>query len=112
MYGDKKIFFSGDTSYSDVFKEIHSVFGDMDICLLPIGAYSPAFMMKDSHVSPEEAYQIYKDLKAKIFIPMHYGTFDLSDEPMGEPINRIRDRFKDNVEELVELAVGGEYSLE
>ena len=109
MYEDKKIFFSGDTAYSDVFKEIQLEFGDIDICLLPIGAYSPSYMMEDSHVSPEEAYQIYKDLEAKIFIPMHYGTFDLSDEPMGEPISRIRACFKNNTEALKELKIGGEY---
>ena len=111
MFGDKKIFFSGDTAYSEVFKEIQLEFGDIDICLLPIGAYSPAYMMKESHVTPEEAYQIYNDLNANVFIPMHYGTFDLSDEPMGEPISRIKACFKENKGDLKELTIGGEYCL-
>jgi len=111
MFGDKKIFFSGDTAYSEVFKEIQLEFGDIDICLLPIGAYSPAYMMKESHVTPEEAYQIYNDLNANVFIPMHYGTFDLSDEPMGEPISRIKECFKENKGDLKELTIGGEYCL-
>jgi len=111
MFGDKKIFFSGDTAYSEVFKEIQLEFGDIDICLLPIGAYSPAYMMKESHTTPEEAFQIFKDLGGKTFIPMHYGTFDLSDEPMGEPISRIKECFKENKEDLKELTIGGEHCL-
>ena len=61
--GDKKIFFSGDTAYDDkIFKDIQAEFGDIDICLLPIGAYSPRFMMKTSHTTPEEAFTIFNDL--------------------------------------------------
>ena len=41
--------------------------------------------MQSNHMSPEAAYEAYQDLNAKHFIPMHYGTFDLSDEPLGEP---------------------------
>jgi L-ascorbate metabolism protein UlaG (beta-lactamase superfamily) len=41
--------------------------------------------MEDNHSSPSKSYQAFKDLNAKYFIPMHYGTFDLSDEPIGKP---------------------------
>ena len=61
----------------------------MDICLLPIAAYEPKSVMKDSHTTPEEAFEIFKDLKGKLFIPMHYGTFGLANEPLGEPIERL-----------------------
>jgi len=100
------IYFSGDTAYSDVFKEIHNTFGDIDICLLPIGAYAPKYMMETSHTTPEEAYRIFKDLGGKTMIPMHYGTYDLSDEPMGEPINRLQKVFDLNDAVLRELLVG------
>ena len=105
------IYFSGDTAYSDVFKEIHNTFGDIDICLLPIGAYAPKYMMETSHTTPEEAYQIFKDLGGKTMIPMHYGTYDLSDEPLGEPIKRLRKVFtlKDTV--LKELLVGEVFAI-
>ena len=65
----------------DLFKEIRQLFGDIDICLLPIGAYSPAFLMQREHTNPEEAVQAFSDLGGKLFIPMHYGTYDLSNEP-------------------------------
>ena len=88
--GGTKIFFAGDTAYNkQMFKDIWNVFGDIDICLLPIGAYSPPFMMQTAHMNPEEAAQAFMDLGGKCLIPMHYGTFNLSDEPPGEPLARL-----------------------
>ncbi len=78
------IYFGGDSAYSSHFKEIGDLF-DIDIAILPIGAYSPEYMMQSSHINPNEAFKAYKDLKAKKLIPMHFGTFDISDEPMSEP---------------------------
>jgi L-ascorbate metabolism protein UlaG (beta-lactamase superfamily) len=99
------IYFSGDTAYSSIFKDISDTFGNIDICLLPIGAYSPKYMMDTSHTTPEEAFQIFKDLGGKTMIPMHYGTYDLSDEPLGEPIKRLKKCFNADAI-LQELAVG------
>ena len=53
--------------------------------MIGVGAYTPDYMMQDVHTSPNEAVQVIHDLKAAHFIPMHYGTYDLADEPMGEP---------------------------
>jgi L-ascorbate metabolism protein UlaG (beta-lactamase superfamily) len=107
-----KIFFSGDTAYDNkIFKDINSIFGNIDICLLPIGAYSPKSMMKDSHTTPEEAVQIFNDLKGTTFIPMHYGTYDLSDEPLGEPIERLTTCFNEHKEKVKILKVGEIYDL-
>ena len=82
---EKTIYFSGDTAYSKHFLDTAKLFPSIDIALLPIGAYSPRNIMKDNHMNPQEALQASKDLKAKQIIPMHFGTFDLSDEPLGEP---------------------------
>ena len=85
------IYFGGDSAYSKHFKDIGELFGEIDTAILPIAAYSPRWFMKSSHINPEEAMQAFKDLKAKRFIPMHYGTFDLSDEPLGEPVQRLKE---------------------
>jgi L-ascorbate metabolism protein UlaG (beta-lactamase superfamily) len=61
------------------------LFPNIDIGILGVGAYHPAFMMQDVHTNPHEAVQAFHDLKAKTLIPMHYGTFDLADEPLSEP---------------------------
>ena len=112
--GDTKIFFSGDTAYDEnMFKDIHAEFGAIDICLLPIGAYSPRFMMQTSHITPEEAVKIFNDLGGKLFIPMHYGTYDLSDEPLGEPVKRLEACFakKEPKKYLKKLRVGEVFLL-
>lgn len=82
---NKTIYFAADTAYDVHFKEIATIFPNIDIAFMPVGAYKPEHIMKENHVSPDEAVQGFNDLKAKHFIPMHYGTFDLSDEPAGEP---------------------------
>jgi L-ascorbate metabolism protein UlaG (beta-lactamase superfamily) len=83
---NKSIYFSGDTAYGNHFKEINNLFGEIDYCIMPAGAYKPEFIMERSHISPEKALEAFAELGGKTFIPMHYGTFDLSDEPPGEPI--------------------------
>jgi len=91
-FQNKLIFFAGDTSYKpSFFQEIKSLFGSPDICILPVGAYKPAFMMQGSHLNPAEAVQAFNELGGKTYIPMHYGTFDLSDEPAGEPVRLLQE---------------------
>ncbi|MFN8284249.1 MAG: MBL fold metallo-hydrolase [Chitinophagales bacterium] len=79
------VYFAGDTGYDKHFKEISNYFSGFDVCLMPVGAYKPKFVMEWAHTSPEESVQGFHELKGKTFIPMHYGTFDLSDEPASEP---------------------------
>ncbi|WP_303310740.1 MBL fold metallo-hydrolase [Hymenobacter sp. BT730] len=85
------IFFTGDTAYAEHFEEIEKLFGPIDVCLLPIGAYKPAFMMQLSHVNPHEAAKAANVLRAGHVVPMHYGTFDLSDEPASEPLRLLQE---------------------
>jgi len=84
------IYFAGDTAYSHHFRESAQLFPEIDICLMPVGAYKPDYIMKGSHVSPHEAVDAFRDLKGRVFVPMHYGTFTLSDEPPGEPLRILR----------------------
>jgi L-ascorbate metabolism protein UlaG (beta-lactamase superfamily) len=87
----KKIFFAGDTGYGKVFNMIHDRYGDMEVGLLPIGAYEPRWFMKDTHVNPEEAVRIFKDLKLKKGFGIHFATFkDLTDEPKLKPVNDLK----------------------
>jgi L-ascorbate metabolism protein UlaG (beta-lactamase superfamily) len=57
---------------------------------MPIGAYKPAYMMQMSHVNPHEAAKAANLLRAGHVVPMHYGTFDLSDEPASEPLRELQ----------------------
>ena len=84
------IYFAGDTEYSEHFKAINEVFGEIDYALLPIGAYRPRWFMKNSHIDPQDSIKAFKELNAKHFIPMHYGTYDLTDEPYDEPVELLK----------------------
>ena len=91
-WNGRSIFFAGDTAFSSHFSRIREHFPDIDICLMPIGAYRPAFVMKPNHMNPKESIKAFNILGGKTFVPMHYGTFDLADEPPGEPlqiVNRV-----------------------
>ena len=81
----KSIFFAGDTAMDKHFDEIVQKGYKIETALMPVGAYLPESVMKQSHMNPDEAVQGTKILGAKKMIPYHYGTFNLSDEPIGEP---------------------------
>ena len=88
-YGDVSIFIAGDSGYGQHFKEIGELFDDIDFAILPIGSYDPAHVHQNSHMTPEEALQAFQDLAADRMIPVHYGTYDLSAEPIAEPLQRL-----------------------
>ena len=87
---ERRFFFAGDTGYFDGFAKISKALGPFDLAAVPIGAYEPVDMMKASHMNPEEAIQAALDLRADRALAMHYGTFDLSDEPLDEPPKRFK----------------------
>ncbi len=80
----KTVYFAGDSGYGDFFTTLCNQFS-IDMALLPIGAYRPRQWFKGIHMNPEEAVQTFLDVKAKHLVPIHWGTFKISDEPMSEP---------------------------
>jgi L-ascorbate metabolism protein UlaG (beta-lactamase superfamily) len=80
----RKLYHAGDSAYSDTyFKEIGKRLAP-EIALLPIGAYFPD-TFRHVHMGPDEALKVFKEIKAKWFVPMHFGTFKLSFEDLEEP---------------------------
>jgi L-ascorbate metabolism protein UlaG (beta-lactamase superfamily) len=59
-----------------------------ELALLPIGAYNPP-QFRNVHTSPADATQAFLDLKSRWMVPMHYGTFRLSHEPIEEPLQLL-----------------------
>ena len=80
-----KVYFSGDSGYGKHFKDIGHQYGPFDIVLIDSGQYNKAW--KYSHMFPNEAVIAAKDLKAKYFMPIHWGAFVLSTHEWDEPIN-------------------------
>jgi len=85
----KRLYFAGDTAYFDGFREIGTRLGPFDFAAVPIGAYLPPVIMKASHTSPEEALQALADVRGRRLVPIHWGTFDLAEEPLEEPPQRL-----------------------
>ncbi len=90
--GRHRYFFAGDTGYFAGFAEYGRLFGPIDAALLPIGAYEPRWFMQFQHMDPAEAYQTFLDLRARFLLPMHWGTFDLTDEPLDLPPAVLREQ--------------------
>lgn len=84
-FNGKKIYFGGDTGYDAHFKYFHEKYGAPDWYMAGIGAFAPEWFMQSNHMSPADALVAMKELDAKNVIPMHFGTFDLSDESPFEP---------------------------
>jgi len=96
---NKKLWFGGDTGYRSVrdgedenevpvcpaFKEIGNRFEGFDLALIPIGAYSPRAALSPMHCAPQDSVCVFKDVKAKKAIGMHWGTWVLSWEGIMEP---------------------------
>lgn len=85
--GERTVYHGGDSAYFDGFQTIGERLAP-DISILPIGAYeTPSF--RDHHISPEQAMQAFHELRSKILVPMHYGTYRLSYERPHEPPQRL-----------------------
>jgi L-ascorbate metabolism protein UlaG (beta-lactamase superfamily) len=86
---ERRVFFAGDTGYYDGFRRIGERLGPFDLALVSIAAYEPASIMAHTHTTPEQSLQIFADVGARTFVAMHWGTFDLSEEPLDEPPRRL-----------------------
>ena len=106
-HGPHSVYHAGDTGYFSGFSEIRQRLWPQT-ALLPIGAYKPDGFRR-VHLSPEDAIQAFLDLKAQRLVPMHYGSFSLSEEPMGEPLPRLTEAAKQaGIEGAVDVIHEGE----
>ena len=87
----KTIYFGGDSGFGSHYRETAQVFGAIDYFIIGIGAYEPRWFMEPNHNNPADAFLAFLDSGAKTLVPMHYGTFDLSDEPPNEPLKLLKE---------------------
>jgi L-ascorbate metabolism protein UlaG (beta-lactamase superfamily) len=84
------IYFAGDTGFHDhVFDQARKKHGSFRVALLPIGAYAPRWFMKYQHMDPDEAVQSMKLLNARRALALHHGVWQLTDEPIHEPADKL-----------------------
>ena len=100
----RRILYGGDTAYHEGFKSIAPV----DLAVIGIGAYDPWIQ---SHASPEQAWEMASHVKADYIAPMHHSTFQLSREPIGEPLARLLEAAKRCVDRVVIREIGTQWAL-
>ena len=85
------IYHIADTAYGNgaIFKEVREIFGPLRLAIIPIGAYEPRWFMRDQHVEPFESVQIFEDCGAAYALAHHWGTFQLTHEPIWEPPQKL-----------------------
>jgi L-ascorbate metabolism protein UlaG (beta-lactamase superfamily) len=93
--GVTRILHAGDSGYGPHFSEMAARLGQIDLALLPIGAYAPRWFMKDIHMNPSEAVQAHLDLKARQSLGIHFGTFQLTPEGIDEPVHELAEALRD-----------------
>lgn len=108
----QKIYFGADSGLGIHFAEIAQLFPNIDIALLGIGAYKPEWFMASAHTSPADALLAFEQLKARRFIPMHHGTFDMGDEPIFYPKQELISlQEKQNINSVEHLSIGNKLQL-
>lgn len=86
-----RLLYAGDTGYGTHFREMRERLWAPDVVLMPIGANEPRWLMAPVHVNGEEAVRAWIDLEARHLIPIHWGTFDLADETLEQPVRDIHE---------------------
>jgi L-ascorbate metabolism protein UlaG (beta-lactamase superfamily) len=87
---NKTLYFGSDSGYGIHFDIIGKMY-NIDLALIGIGAYEPMWFMHTGHTGPADALKAFNDLNAKTLMPMHYGTLDISDEPIFYPEKLLRE---------------------
>jgi L-ascorbate metabolism protein UlaG (beta-lactamase superfamily) len=88
--GGATLYHAGDTGWFSGFRQLAERYPAIDLALLPVGAYAPAWFMEPQHMNPEQAVDALQELRARAMVPMHWGAFQLTDERLQEPIERLR----------------------
>jgi L-ascorbate metabolism protein UlaG (beta-lactamase superfamily) len=78
-----KVFFSGDSGYFNTFQEVGAKYGPIDLTLIKIGASDPTW--EQIHMSPADAVKAHQDLRGKLLLPVHWGTFNLAFHDWNAP---------------------------
>lgn len=112
-HGDS--FFAGDTGYGEFVKRIQERYKEFRLAMLPIGAFRPQWFMGPVHISPEQAVQIYDELKVRTAIGIHHSTFHLADDGQDEPkeiIDAEKAKRSDNVLNFIVPKNGEMFSID
>ena len=85
--GARTIYAVGDSGFGDghIFRDVQTRYPEIDVALLPIGAYEPRWFMRDQHMNPDDAVQALQACGARRALGHHWGTFQLTNEAIEAP---------------------------
>jgi len=105
--GRYRILFAGDTAATSVFREVRQS-KPFDLALMPVGAYNPWIR---AHCTPEQAWRMANDAGAEFILPVHHQTFQLSREPLHEPIERLYSAAGADSHRVATHRIGQEFAI-
>jgi L-ascorbate metabolism protein UlaG (beta-lactamase superfamily) len=104
----KYILFGGDSAYQEYYRALGEQNVPIDLAILAIGAYDPWIRV---HANPEQAVAMANHMKAKSILPIHWGTFTLSSEPVNEPIERLKKAVAEHSPQLALEKIGETWKM-
>lgn len=102
-HAEGSILFAGDSAFTNAFAEAHDRIGPIDIACFGIGAYDP---WEHMHATPEQVWRMFMAMGARFLLPIHHSTFELSDEPLDEPVRRLLSIAGDDAVRVMNAALG------
>jgi L-ascorbate metabolism protein UlaG (beta-lactamase superfamily) len=98
----RAILFGGDTAHTPLFASYRR-YGSFEAAIMPIGAYDPYIR---NHCTPEQAVAMARDAGARLLVPVHHQSFQLSREPVHEPLERVQAALASEPERLAVREIG------
>jgi L-ascorbate metabolism protein UlaG (beta-lactamase superfamily) len=102
----RRMLLACDSAETDVFASVAA--NPPDIAAFSIGAYDPWI---NNHANPEQVWAMFQQTRARYLLPIHWGTFRLSKEPMEEPLQRLIAAAGDQQDRIVLRKIGGTWTL-
>src|SRR5271165_6986513 len=101
-----RVLLACDSALTDKFAPLKST--PPEVAVFSIGSYDPWIA---SHANPEQVWQMFKQTGAWWLVPIHWGTFRLSKEPMDEPLRRLNAAAGSQRDRIVIQSIGATWSL-
>lgn len=101
------VLFASDTAYTPSFARFRQHGPELSAAIFGNGAYDPWIR---NHASPEQVWQMFQESGARFLIPIHWDTFRLGREPVGDAMRRLLLAAGAQADRIVIRAIGAEWS--
>jgi len=102
----RRMMLACDSAETDLFASVAA--NPPDVAVFSIGAYDPWIW---NHADPEQVWAMFQQTRARWLVPIHWGTFKLSREPMEEPLKRLRAAAGSEQGRIVLREIGGTWTM-